>query len=199
MAAGIAPIRPSPLQQPCSLETYRICLRPDGASSPDTHLEGGEESIAICAGAVEVELSGARYLLHTGDTLHFSADVPQRHHNPFSEPVLLPLVLSYRSAYERPSPFAQNLSSVDSEERFFHPIHRLYRRFRPCAREGLPLNTDPSGAARGIPGFRPRGPPPGGPQRGSLPPPAPPFGPRLRHPPPHCARNRKTHPPAPPR
>lgn len=88
-----------PLQQPCSFETYRICIRPSGASSPDTPLEGAEESIAICAGAVEVELPGARYLLHTDDTLHFSADVPHRHHNPFSEPVLLPLVLSYRSAY----------------------------------------------------------------------------------------------------
>ena len=108
-----------PLQQPCSFETYRICIRPGGASSPDTHLEGAEESIAICAGAVEMEFPDARYLLHTGDVFHFSADVPHRYRNPFSEPLLLSTVLSYRSAYERSPLFAQNLSSTNLEERFF--------------------------------------------------------------------------------
>lgn len=108
-----------PLQQPCSFETYRICIRPGGASSPDTHLEGAEESIAICAGAVEMEFPDARYLLHTGDAFHFSADVLHRYRNPFSEPSLLSTVLSCRSAYERSPLFAQNLSSTNLEERFF--------------------------------------------------------------------------------
>ena len=76
-------------------ETYRIEIAPGGSLKAEPHLSGSEEYITVFSGTAEITADGASFLLHTGDSIRFRADVPHSYRNAGEETVWMNMLIYY--------------------------------------------------------------------------------------------------------
>lgn len=86
-----------PFQEGRQFETYRIEIKEGGQLEAQAHLEGAEEYITVFAGEAEISAGGERYLLGTGDSLRFRADVPHSYKNAGAGTALISMIIYYGS------------------------------------------------------------------------------------------------------
>lgn len=76
-------------------ETYRIEILAGGHLSAEPHMNGAEEYITVFAGAVEVAVGDDRYILKTGDSIRFRADIQHSYANLGTDKVQLSMLIYY--------------------------------------------------------------------------------------------------------
>lgn len=86
-----------PFQEDRLFETYRIEIDADGSLEANAHLPGTEEYITVFSGKVEITTDTEAFLLDTGDSIHFKADVPHSYRNVGSDTVNLSMIIYYRA------------------------------------------------------------------------------------------------------
>ena len=67
-------------------DPFVVTLKPGANSGRQLMAHQGSELILILSGQLEVEIAGARHILHPGDSLLFRAEQPHRWRNPNSQP-----------------------------------------------------------------------------------------------------------------
>jgi transcriptional regulator with XRE-family HTH domain len=87
-----------PFDAPRTVEFYELRLAPGGVERANAHAPGTSERLVVAAGALEVEVDGARTALAAGDALAFQADVPHVYENPGTVETLAYLVMTYAEA-----------------------------------------------------------------------------------------------------
>ena len=55
---------------------------PGGSTGDDLYTHEGEEAGLVIKGQIELDLGDERFLLSSGDSFSFSADIPHRYSNP---------------------------------------------------------------------------------------------------------------------
>ncbi len=76
-------------------ETYRICIAANGHLQAEAHMVGTEEYITVFAGSIEITIQDDVFILHTGDSIRFKADVSHAYKNIGTEEVQLSMLLYY--------------------------------------------------------------------------------------------------------
>ncbi len=84
-----------PFDEPRRVELYELRLAPQAVERAEPHAPGTTENLVVSAGAVEIEVDGARTTLAAGDAMLFQADVPHAYVNPGEREAILYLVMSY--------------------------------------------------------------------------------------------------------
>ncbi len=84
-----------PFDEPRRVEFYELRLKPHAAEVADAHAPGTVENLVVAAGAVEIEIEGARHLLQQGDAIMFEADSPHAYRNPGDHETAMYLVMTY--------------------------------------------------------------------------------------------------------
>ncbi len=84
-----------PFDEPRRVEFYELRLAPRGEERADAHAPGTVENLVVSKGEVEVEIEGARELLHAGDAIVFEADAPHVYRNPSAAESVMYLVMTY--------------------------------------------------------------------------------------------------------
>lgn len=84
-----------PFQEGRLFETYRIQIEAGGCLKANPHMAGTEEYITVFAGQVEIAAGGECFLLDTGDSVHFKADVPHSYRNAGEDVVYLSMIIFY--------------------------------------------------------------------------------------------------------
>ncbi len=78
-----------------SFETYRIVILEGGKLEAAPHMSGTEEFITVFAGEVEITIQDDIFTLGTGDSLHFTADLPHSYKNVGNQSAELSMILYY--------------------------------------------------------------------------------------------------------
>jgi transcriptional regulator with XRE-family HTH domain len=91
-----------PLDEARRVEFYELRLTPFSQERADAHAPGTVENLVVAAGAVEIELPGARHVLSTGDAILFEASSPHVYRNPGAQPAVMYLVMTYAAPVGRP-------------------------------------------------------------------------------------------------
>ena len=86
-----------PFREDRLFETYRIQVEAGGNLEANPHLAGTEEYITVFSGEVEIRVGAEVFLLDTGDSVHFRADVPHGYRNTGAERAYLSMILYYRA------------------------------------------------------------------------------------------------------
>lgn len=86
-----------PFREDRLFETYRIQVEAGGSLEANPHLAGTEEYITVFSGEVEIRVGAEVFLLDTGDSVHFRADVPHGYRNTGAERAYLSMILYYRA------------------------------------------------------------------------------------------------------
>ncbi len=84
-----------PFDEPRRVEFYELRLAPGGLEKADPHNPGTTENLVVASGAVEIEVSGRKELLGSGDAIVFEADVPHVYRNRADGETVLYLVMTY--------------------------------------------------------------------------------------------------------
>ena len=84
-----------PFDERLSFETYRIAIRLGGHLEAQPHMAGTEELITVFSGRVEIGVGEETFLLETGDSIRFRADVPHSYRNCGTESVQLSMIIYY--------------------------------------------------------------------------------------------------------
>jgi transcriptional regulator with XRE-family HTH domain len=77
-------------------ESYRIEIMKDGCVEAEAHILGCEEYITVFAGTIEIIVGDLTYILKSGDSVHFCADVPHTYRNIGDETVQLSMIIYYK-------------------------------------------------------------------------------------------------------
>jgi transcriptional regulator with XRE-family HTH domain len=80
------------------VEFYKLGLAPHAEEVATPHAPGTHENIIVAAGAVEIDVAGARHALQTDDAIVFEADVPHTYRNRGDVPATMYLVMTYVEA-----------------------------------------------------------------------------------------------------
>ncbi len=81
-----------------AFEVYRIMILAGGSLEAKGHLVGTEEYITVFSSTVSVQVAERTYILHTGDSMRFVADVPHAYRNIGHDDAALSMILYYPRA-----------------------------------------------------------------------------------------------------
>jgi transcriptional regulator with XRE-family HTH domain len=84
-----------PVNQPRRVEFYELHLAAGSAEHAEAHPPGTAENLVVTAGAVEIEVGGAKHTLQTGDAILFTADTPHVYRNRGKSDAQMFLVMTY--------------------------------------------------------------------------------------------------------
>jgi len=84
-----------PVNQPRRVEFYELHLAAGSAEHAEAHPPGTAENLVVTAGAVEIEVGGAKHALQTGDAILFTADTPHVYRNRGKSDAQMFLVMTY--------------------------------------------------------------------------------------------------------
>lgn len=85
-----------PFQENKSFETYRIHIKPGGFLEAKPHLAGSEEYITVFSGEIEITAGTEIFILKTGDSVHFMADLKHSYRNIGDQDVFLNMIIYYK-------------------------------------------------------------------------------------------------------
>lgn len=95
------------------VEAFLLTLENGGSSGPHGMLHTGHEFVFCLRGTIEYEIESERYLLETGDSLIFAAQLTHRWRNPGQNVANAIILISGFDESERPGEF--HLASTSSE------------------------------------------------------------------------------------
>ena len=84
-----------PFDEPRRVEFYELRMAPRAVEEAEAHAPGTIENLVVAAGAVEIEVEGAREQLRAGDAIVFEADVPHVYRNTGDGEAAMFLVMTY--------------------------------------------------------------------------------------------------------
>jgi transcriptional regulator with XRE-family HTH domain len=84
-----------PANQPRRVEFYELHLSAGATEEADAHPPGTLENLVVTAGAVDIEVGGARHVLQVGDAILFTADTPHVYRNRGRVDARMYLVMTY--------------------------------------------------------------------------------------------------------
>jgi transcriptional regulator with XRE-family HTH domain len=87
-----------PVDQPRRVEFYELRLQAGAVEHAEAHAPGTLENLVVSSGSVEIDVSGARHELSTGDALMFEADSPHVYRNRGRGEAIIYLVMTYSNA-----------------------------------------------------------------------------------------------------
>lgn len=70
-----------PFDEEKHFETYYVSMLPDTEQISSAHIKGTEEYVTVFAGKLEVTVDNEKYVLDTGDSIRFNADIDHSYKN----------------------------------------------------------------------------------------------------------------------
>ncbi len=90
-----------PIEGKRRVEFYELRIAPHGEEKADAHPLGAVENLVVNQGSVEIEVSGQRHALGSGDAITFEADGPHVYRNTSGQEAIMYLVMTYADSKTR--------------------------------------------------------------------------------------------------